>query len=78
MSKEGYKGFFARDNYLTVLNAEAIPKLGNKEKRFWKWNGLPENRPIAVNTAPYYKDLEKWKRERDKNFHYRFKNNRCF
>ncbi len=60
-----YKGNFSRDNYLGVLSAEAVPKLGNREKRFWKWGGLPENRPIAVNTYPYYSDAEKWKRDRD-------------
>ena len=55
---------FVRDKYLSIENEEHFPKLGNKEKRFWNWGGLPENRPIAVNTYPYYEDKEQWKRIR--------------
>lgn len=56
---------FTRDKYLAIENEGKFPKLGNKEKRFWNWSGLPENRPIAVNSHPYYKDKEAWKRIRD-------------
>ncbi len=72
-SKAGNNWTFPRDMYLKVLNENAVPKLGNREKRFWKWGGLPENRPIAINTHSYYKDLEKWKRVREASFHQKLK-----
>jgi len=73
LNRGAYKANFSRDNYLTVLETESVPKLGNREKRFWKWGGLPENRPIAINTLSYYSDTERWKRNRENSFHLNLK-----
>jgi len=53
---------FPRDKRLRIENQSDFPKLGNKEKRFWAWTHLPENRPIVIVNKPNYKDHDKWKR----------------
>ncbi|MDH5631061.1 MAG: hypothetical protein OEY96_12995 [Gammaproteobacteria bacterium] len=53
---------FPRDKVFRIINQSNIPKLGNKEKRFVDWTGLPKNRPVVIVNKPYYKDHEQWKR----------------
>ena len=53
---------FPRDKFFRIEDVNKFPKLGNKNKRFWDWRGLPKNRPVVLVNTPNYKDKEQWKR----------------
>jgi len=53
---------FSRDKVSKLKDIGEFPKLGNREQRFQNWLGIPKNRPVVLNSQPFYKDHESWKR----------------
>lgn len=58
---------FPRDKVSTLKDINEFPRIINKGKRFQNWSFLPENRPVVLNSHPFYKDPDVWKRQRHSN-----------